>query len=272
VRRNGSLIEILKLITQKSFTNIDKLNNQSLKIYFVKPLLTACWNNLVMLNFETDPTILQSYLPAGTTIDFYNNKCFISLVGFQFKDAKLKGLPIPFYQNFTQINLRFYVQHYCGNECKRGVVFIKEIANGSLLKAGAALLYHEHYCNLPTKQSVEANEQHVDITYKWNYCNDWNYLHTIAMKEKTVPVKNAIELFITHRYLGYTKINKHKTAEFKVGHPAWSIHKLQSYELYCNSKEIYGEQLHNFFSQKPACAFMVDGSFVKVYNKKLCTN
>jgi len=225
-----------------------------------------------MLNFETDPIILQSYLPANTTIDCYNGKCFLSLVGFQFKNAKLKSLSIPLYQNFAQINLRFYVRHYCGNECRKGVVFIKEIAAGKLLQAGAAILYHERYCNLATKQHLETNEQNVDVTYKWKYRNDWNYLHGIAMKEKATPIKNSIEAFITDRYWGYTRIDKNKTAEFMVDHPVWNIHKLQSYDLHCNSKEIYGEQLHSVLSNNPTCTFMVDGSFVKVYNRKLCTN
>ena len=238
----------------------------------MKPLLTACWNNLVMLNFETDSTILQPYLPANTKIDLFNNKCFLSLVGFQFKDAKLKGLPVPFYLNFTQINLRFYVQHYCGNECRKGVVFIKEIAEGNLLKAGAAMFYKEHYCNLSTKQVVENNDRSIDVMYKWNYHHEWNYLHSIAAKEKKQPAKNSIEEFITDRYWGYTRIDKNKTAEFKVEHPVWNIHPLQSYKLHCNSKEIYGEALNTALSKEPASAFMVDGSFVKVYNKKLCTN
>jgi len=47
-----------------------------------------------MLNFEIDPTALQPYLPAYTEIDLYNNKCLISLVGFQFSNAKFLKLPI----------------------------------------------------------------------------------------------------------------------------------------------------------------------------------
>ena len=66
----------------------------------MKPLLTVCWNNLVMLNFEIDPSALQPYLPAHTEIDLYN-KCLISLVGFKFSKAELLKLPIPLYQDFS---------------------------------------------------------------------------------------------------------------------------------------------------------------------------
>jgi uncharacterized protein YqjF (DUF2071 family) len=238
----------------------------------MKPLLTAYWNNLVMLNFEIDVAALQPYLPAYTEIDLYNNKCLISLVAFQFSNAKFLKLPIPFYRNFPQINLRFYVKRQFKNEIRKGVVFIKEIAEGKLLKAGAALLYNEHYFNLPTRQSFENSNNYLNANYEWNFKNEWNGIHSIANKEKSAPTVNSIEAFITDRYWGYTKISKNKTAEFKVEHPVWNIHTLKSFEFQCNSKEIYGEQLHAALLKKPLCAFMVDGSFVKVHNKTLCTN
>ena len=221
-----------------------------------------------MLNFEIDPSALQPYLPAHTEIDLYHNKCLISLVGFKFSKAKLLKLPFPFYQNFSQINLRFYVKHQRKNEIRKGVVFIKEIAEGKLLKAGAALLYNEHYFNLPTRQSFENRNNFLNINYEWNFKNEWNYIHSIANEERTAPTANSIEAFITDRYFGYTQINKNKTAEFKVEHSLWNIHALKSFELHCNSAELYGEQLHCALSKKPLYAFMVDGSFVKVYHKK----
>jgi len=166
----------------------------------MKPLLTAYWNNLVMLNFEIDPSALQPYLPAHTEIDLYHNKCLISLVGFKFSKAKLLKLPFPFSQNFSQINLRFYVKHQRKNEIRKGVVFIKEIAEGKLLKAGAALLYNEHYFNLPTRQSFENRNNFLNINYEWNFKNEWNYIHSIANEERTAPTANSIETFITDRY------------------------------------------------------------------------
>jgi len=55
-----------------------------------------------------------------------------------------------------------------------------------------------------------------------------NYIHSIANEERTEPTTNSIETFITDRYWGYTKINKNKTAEFKVEHPQRNIHTLKS--------------------------------------------
>ena len=71
--------------------------------------LRANWENLIMANYEMEPTALEAYLPKGVELDFYNNKTYVSLVGFMFKKTSLFGVPIPFFGSFEEINLRFYV-------------------------------------------------------------------------------------------------------------------------------------------------------------------
>ena len=89
--------------------------------------LKAEWKNLALFNYEVDAKILEKYVPAGTEIDLWNNKCYVSLVGFMFKNTKVLGLKVPFHVNFEEVNLRFYVKRFENGEWKRGVVFIKEI-------------------------------------------------------------------------------------------------------------------------------------------------
>jgi uncharacterized protein YqjF (DUF2071 family) len=50
----------------------------------------------------------------------------MSLVGFMFKKIKLFNVPIPWFGNFEEINLRFYVVRKEGDTLKRGCGFINE--------------------------------------------------------------------------------------------------------------------------------------------------
>ena len=88
--------------------------------------LTAEWRNLAMLNYEVDAGLLLPFVPAGTELDDWNGKVFVSMVGFRFLKTKLFGLTIPFHSNFDEVNLRFYVRRREGDEVRRGVVFIEE--------------------------------------------------------------------------------------------------------------------------------------------------
>src|SRR5688572_30573948 len=89
--------------------------------------LNAEWRKLAMVNYAVDPRILEPYIPFGTELDFWNDTCYVSLVGFMFVDTKIKGLKVPFHVNFEEVNLRFYVRYNDNGDWKRGVVFIKEI-------------------------------------------------------------------------------------------------------------------------------------------------
>ncbi len=47
--------------------------------------LKAQWENIIMANYAVSPELLQPYLPKGVSLDLYNNKAYVSLVGFMFK-------------------------------------------------------------------------------------------------------------------------------------------------------------------------------------------
>jgi hypothetical protein len=44
----------------------------------LKPFLTANWRYLAMLNFAVDSKILAPHVPAGTELDFQNDKTYLS--------------------------------------------------------------------------------------------------------------------------------------------------------------------------------------------------
>src|SRR5687767_14935752 len=83
-----------------------------------RPFLTAEWRKLIMANYIIEPDLLKKYLPLKTELDLWNDKCYVSLVGFMFQDVRVKGLRIPFHVNFPEINLRFYVRYKEGDQWK----------------------------------------------------------------------------------------------------------------------------------------------------------
>src|SRR5271165_5937221 len=112
--------------------------------------LSAEWRDLVMLNYEVDPELLNRRIPPGTMLDSFDGKTYLSLVGFQFRNTKLFGfLPIPLHADFEEVNLRFYVRRKQGNEDRRGVVFVAEIVPKRAVAEVARLAYGENYISLP---------------------------------------------------------------------------------------------------------------------------
>ena len=91
--------------------------------------LTAEWRSLAMVNYEVDPAVLAPFVPAGTELDEFHGRVFVSMVGFLFLKTRVFGIPFAGHQNFEEVNLRFYVRRQVGGEegWRRGAVFVREI-------------------------------------------------------------------------------------------------------------------------------------------------
>ena len=85
------------------------------------PFLTADWRYLALLNYVIDPEILQPLVPAGTELDDWQGRTFVSVVGFLFLDTRVRGIAIPFHRNFEEVNLRFYVRRRAPEGWRRAV-------------------------------------------------------------------------------------------------------------------------------------------------------
>ncbi len=71
-----------------------------------------------MLNYPVGREVLEPFVPAGTTLDTYKGKAYVSVVGFLFRKTRLLGVPVPFHQDFEEVNLRFYVRRFAGDDCE----------------------------------------------------------------------------------------------------------------------------------------------------------
>ena len=233
-----------------------------------KIFLTAEWQNLVMANYAVNPKYLQSHVPYGTELDLWEGKCYVSLVGFMFKNVKIKGLPIPFHRHFEEVNLRFYVRYNDNGEWKRGVAFISEIVPKTAITFVANTIYGENYSTLPMKHRWEERANDRLIEYSWKTKEGWNDLRVTTAKDSMPLVEGSEEQFITEHYWGYAANGANKTTEYQVEHPSWRIFPVKDYQINYLPTKFYGEYFDNVVRQKPDSIFMAEGSEVIVRDGK----
>jgi uncharacterized protein len=231
-----------------------------------KIFLTAEWRWLAMLNYEIQPALLASFVPAGTELDFWEDKTFVSLVGFYFRDARIGGFPIPFHRNFEEVNLRFYVRHQADGEWRRGGVFIKELVPRKAIALVARKFYNENYAALPMWHRIEKfHEEIKSISYGWRFNGRENFLKVEVSGRARLPTEHSLSEFITEHYWGYAKQRDGSTMEYRVEHPRWRVWESESVELQCEAANLYGELFREILDRPPASSFLADGSEVKVH-------
>ncbi len=231
--------------------------------------LTAEWRNLVMLNYEIDPAVLTARVPSGCELDSWDGRTFASVVGFQFLDTRVLGIPIPFHRNFEEVNLRFYVRRRAEEGWRRGVVFVKEIVPRRAIAAVARAVYGERYVALPMRHAVESgtgvgSDAPTTARYEWRRGGAWEGLSGEFSGAPSLPADDSEETFITEHYWGYARQRDGSTVEYQVEHPRWRVWSAERSTLDCDVAALYGPEFVEALSAAPTSAFLADGSPVVV--------
>ena len=241
--------------------------------------LTASWINLVMLNYEVDPEILEPFLPPGLEIDAWEGRTLASIVAFEFADVRVLNRSIPFHRDFEEMNLRFYVRREMADGWRRGVVFVREVVPVPAVALLGRLVYGEPYKALPMERGFEDHsvspgssgttmgKSATTVRYSWRHEKSWNWVEATAdtAQESRLPEPGSEEEFLTDHAYGYG-IRRGQTIEYVVEHPTWRYWNALRARLDCRAatlSSLWGEAFAPYL-ESPRSGFLVEGSAVRV--------
>jgi uncharacterized protein len=228
--------------------------------------LSTEWRDLLMLNYEIDPVLLQPFVPRGTELDSFEGKTYVSLVGLRFARTKLFGLiPVPFHSDFDEVNLRIYVRRREGSEIRRGVVFIREIVSLPAVTFLARMAYAENYRTLPLRHSINLADSGGSIEYSWDLKRQPFRLHGQTDGNPSLAAEGSLEQFISEHYWGYSRRRDGSSLEYHVQHEPWRIWHASNATFEGDGTALYGSDFGSVLSRSPRSAFIADGSGVLVH-------
>jgi uncharacterized protein len=214
-----------------------------------------------MVNYVVDPAALEPLIPTGTEFDPWQDRVYVSIVGFRFLRTRLLGIPVPFHRNFDEVNLRFYVRRRVNGAWRRGVAFVKEIVPRRAIAFVARSVYNENFVRMPMRSSLTIPGE---VRYEWWHAGAWASVSAHVVGEATSPGPDAEEAFISEHSWGYTRQPDGSTTEYEVEHPPWKVWRCEAPALTCLVGQLYGERFAKFLSGPPVSAFLADGSSVVV--------
>jgi uncharacterized protein YqjF (DUF2071 family) len=223
-------------------------------------LLTAEWRDLIHLQYDVPPALLAPLVPKGTELDLFEGKLLASLVGFRFVGMGVRGIPIPGYGEFEEVNLRFYVRPL-GQPDKRAVVFLRELVPARAVAEAARLTYNEPYLHVPMSHTIGAE----DISYRWIY-DEREFEMRGSIDGTPRPLApGSEEEFAGDRHWGYTRRSDGSTIEYRVDHPRWQVAPVRAAALDGPLANLYGEAWGEVLSTPPHSAFYAVGSEIAVH-------
>ncbi len=80
-----------------------------------RPVMLQRWDDLFFLHWEYSTVAIQARLPAGLTVDTFEGKAHLGVVGFRMNAVRPVGLPaLPWLSYFNELNVRTYVRDAAG--------------------------------------------------------------------------------------------------------------------------------------------------------------
>ena len=208
-------------------------------------------------------------VPRGTELDEFENKTYVSLVGFRFERTRLRGLWIPFHSDFDEVNLRFYVRRTVAGELRRGVVFVREMVPRWAVAKVAQVCFGERYMALPMRHKVvepTSEGGRVQVEYGWRQGQKWSAVRAEASGRPALPPVESREAFFAEHYWGYAAGGKGGTLEYRVEHDRWRIWPAATATFEGDAAELFGRNLAGCLSRAPDSVLVAEGSAVTVHS------
>ena len=227
-----------------------------------RPFLSAHWKNLLNLTYEVPPELLEPYCPDAVELEREDGHSFVSVVGFDFTETRVWGVPWLGYTTFPELNLRFYVR-YRG---ERGVVFIREFVPKRMVAWLARIFYDEPYSHARMKTSQELRDDSRTWSLRLRYGGG---RHELGVKTADlspyVPDEDSRDHFLKEHSWGFNEDGKGNTRRYNVVHPRWAVYDLDELEVDMDFGLLYGEDWAFLNDAEPVHTVFAQGSDVVVY-------
>ncbi|MGY8747559.1 MAG: DUF2071 domain-containing protein [Pirellulales bacterium] len=230
-----------------------------------KLLTPAAYNELVAVNFQINPALLDPYLPRGLELDFYGGETYVSLTCMVMRKIGILGLPIS--RGFVELSLRFFVRHPDDPLNRKGTCFIKNYVSSPTATWFLNSRFDRDYIKMKMKHKNSGFGSRVtipEVQYQWKVDDHWNNLRVKARSQiKNTGPDTKVGFILDHasQYLASGK----KTLEYKVTRPTWQIWDAAQANFTCDVERLFGKPFVKPLARRPASVFVTEGSDINIY-------
>lgn len=229
----------------------------------------ASWHDMVVINFDIEPRIVEMHLPPGLEVDLYNDHSFISLVALKCRDTVIKGIRIPFHSNYAQLQLRCYVKRTDGDTTRRGTFFIKRFVPSRRVARLMSWWTGQKYQHMRIRTHVSGFQETdpnimPEAQYECFVNGRWNKIKIKARSQRRKLRPESKDQFILDHQYAYYSDGKN-TFEYLVDHPPWLIWDAASGALDCDVEALFGKEFARPMKHRPSSVMLARGSDVTVY-------
>lgn len=225
-----------------------------------RAFLTARWQHLVFVTFEAPDALLAPLVPAGCQLDRWSGRAYVSLVALRMERVRIRGLAVPGFTAYPQVNLRSYVRH----AGQPAVYFVQELVPSRLLAAVARWRYGEPFAAGRVETSVTSDAGSSMVEYRFGVDRPHNRIAVRGSRDTAVPDAATFGHWVKERVRGCRAGRDGRLRTFDVTHPLWALHRVESVTCEVDYAALYGRDWAFLADARPASVLYAIGSEVTV--------
>lgn len=228
------------------------------------PILRADWKRLLIASWAIDPALAAPSLPRGIELARLRGAAHVSVVAFEFKRMRIRGVALPGLGDFPEVNIRTYVS----GGGRRGVLFLREFAPHRLVVAGARLLYNEPYRYAAMRSGSRVEDDVIMVERRLQWRGAAIHARASALQAWRTPDESSDEHYFKEHAWGFGVDRRGESIVYRVRHARWRIATLRDWRIDVDWAGVMGPQWSALAGVAPDSVLLADGSWAEVYGKE----
>ncbi len=183
-----------------------------------RPVMRQRWDNLFFLHWEYSAAAIQARLPVGLTVDTFEGKAYLGVVGFRMNAVRPAFLPaLPWLSSFNELNVRTYVRDAAGEpgvwffslDCDRAPAVV-------IARAGFGLPYEHAAMSFGPglAQSCRRQGERETAQYAWT-----------ATSSPQIAPPGSLEFHLAERY-SFFSVHRRRLVRGQVHHAPYQLSEI----------------------------------------------
>lgn len=232
-----------------------------------QPVYRCEWRDVVALNFDVDPRILQSSLPQGTRIVSYNDHTLITLMVKNIREFRPWKRKLVLFRSIDEIDLRTYISWEQDGHIRQGHFKLANLVSSKTASRVLRFLTGQQSEVAQIKRETK-NLQNVrrdalpTAEFRWKFKDEENHFRVSARSTATKSKPDSKEQFVLRQEHRFIQRNNGVFCQ-PIRQAPWPVWNASSGSFHVNLSHFVDKELRKYL-KKPKFVLLSQGGEVTV--------
>ena len=225
------------------------------------------WRDVVAMNFDVDPRLLQPLIPARTRLLKFNDHMLVTLMAKNVREFRPWGRGLTLFRSVEEIDLRTYISWEKNGQTRLGHFKLRNLISSKMAaRIFKMLTGQQQQVAAISRETTNFEEARRDAlptaSYSWILDDEENHFKVTARTEATKSHEGSKERFVLRQEHRFVETPK-STICYPIRQAPWLVWHASSGSFDVKSYQLVGKEFRKYFN-RPNFVLLSRGGAVTV--------